>query len=256
MEGITTLARNPLILMPKKHIFLLSHMRAYTSLCGHILGSNPAVCGYYEMHIGYYSWRSKIRQKLLFFKDEKPKPRFSFMFDKVLHNEHRISPAILNSGNSRFIFCLRPPEKTVPSILKLFHEVDPSSDYASPQFATRYYIQRVLELERMASSMQLPFFYFDACLLKLDPDNCLAKLSRWIPLETALESEYDLHMQTSKPRYGDTSDSLRSGKILKEESNCSAFDLDNADIMEARDAYLQTRGTLIRFCEDSCVMNV
>jgi hypothetical protein len=34
-------------------IFLLSHMRAFTSLAGHILGSHPQVNGYYEMHISY-----------------------------------------------------------------------------------------------------------------------------------------------------------------------------------------------------------
>ena len=34
-------------------IFLLSHMRAYTSLAGHILGSHPEINGYYEMHISY-----------------------------------------------------------------------------------------------------------------------------------------------------------------------------------------------------------
>jgi len=34
-------------------IFLLSYMRAFTSLAGHILGSHPRINGYYEMHISY-----------------------------------------------------------------------------------------------------------------------------------------------------------------------------------------------------------
>ena len=38
---------------PCARIFLLSHMRAYTSLAGHILGSHPQINGYYEMHLGY-----------------------------------------------------------------------------------------------------------------------------------------------------------------------------------------------------------
>ena len=37
---------------PCARIFLLSHMRAYTSLAGHILGSHPQINGYYEMHSG------------------------------------------------------------------------------------------------------------------------------------------------------------------------------------------------------------
>jgi hypothetical protein len=38
---------------PYARIFLLSHMRAFTSLAGHILGSHPQINGYYEMHISY-----------------------------------------------------------------------------------------------------------------------------------------------------------------------------------------------------------
>jgi len=41
-------------------------MRANTSLFGHILGSSPEINGYYEMHISYYSWKSLIRQKLIY----------------------------------------------------------------------------------------------------------------------------------------------------------------------------------------------
>jgi len=32
---------------PYARIFLLSHMRVYTSLAGHILGSHPQINGYY-----------------------------------------------------------------------------------------------------------------------------------------------------------------------------------------------------------------
>ncbi|TCS68990.1 hypothetical protein EDC61_1225 [Sulfuritortus calidifontis] len=39
---------------PHARIFLLSHMRAFTSLAGHILGSHPQINGYYEMHISYW----------------------------------------------------------------------------------------------------------------------------------------------------------------------------------------------------------
>jgi len=33
-------------------------------LLSHIFGSNPEVEGYYELHMGYYSWKSLLRQKL------------------------------------------------------------------------------------------------------------------------------------------------------------------------------------------------
>jgi hypothetical protein len=47
-------------------IFLLSHMRAYTSLAGHILGSHPQINGYYEMHISYEDASALDRQLEMF----------------------------------------------------------------------------------------------------------------------------------------------------------------------------------------------
>ena len=103
-----TLIRHPTLLRRYEQIFLLSHMRANTSLLGHILGASPEIEGYYEMHIGYHSWRSRWRQKLLHFAQHKPKRRGRYMFDKVLHNDHAIAPMFLQS--SKIIFSLRPPE--------------------------------------------------------------------------------------------------------------------------------------------------
>ncbi|MBM4190547.1 MAG: hypothetical protein FJ210_07540, partial [Betaproteobacteria bacterium] len=44
----------------------MSHMRAFTSLAGHILGSHPQINGYYEMHISYADAAALDRQLALF----------------------------------------------------------------------------------------------------------------------------------------------------------------------------------------------
>ncbi len=67
MSLLGALITNPPLVLQHRNIFLLSHMRANTSLFGHLMGSHPEVEGYYEMHIGYHSWRSLWRQKLLHF---------------------------------------------------------------------------------------------------------------------------------------------------------------------------------------------
>lgn len=152
-------------------------MRAYTSLFGHIMGSNPAICGYYEMHIGYYSWKSLIRQKLLYFENEETKSGFSYMFDKVLHNEHYISPKILDGRRIKTIFCLRRPQDTIPSILKLYQGIDPSHEFNSESFATDYYIQRLAMLESIAVALQQEFFYIDAESIQHNSAACLGNLS-------------------------------------------------------------------------------
>ena len=220
-------------------------MRAYTSLFGHIMGSNPAICGYYEMHIGYYSWRSLIRQKLLFFRGEEIKPGFSSMFDKILHDDHYISPRILNSHRSKAIFCLRRPQETIPSILKLYSDLDPSHEFNRESFATEYYVRRLASLNRIATTLEQDYFYCDAESLKVDTEHCLALLSDWLELETPLSPNYSLQKNTSRKRYGDTSGRLDAGHVVSEPSAYRGFKGDPRAMDHAYETYKSARGRLI-----------
>lgn len=244
------------IVLPKTHIFLLSHMRAYTSLFGHIMGSNPAICGYYEMHIGYHSWKSPIRQKLLYFKQESPKPGFSYMFDKILHNEHSVALNVLNSDRARSLFCLRRPQEVIPSILKLYREIDPSHEFNSEAFATRYYVERLAMLRRIAESVEQPFFYFDAESIKQQPDEFLPGLSDWLQLDTPLSDTYSLQKNTSRKRYGDSSEALRAGRIRRESSHYEQWPIDEALMNEAYNTYCSVRSSLINLSERSSVVDM
>jgi len=49
-------------------IYLLSRMRAFTSLAGHILGSHPQINGYYEMHLSYQHAAALDKQLEFFWK--------------------------------------------------------------------------------------------------------------------------------------------------------------------------------------------
>ncbi|MCP4466711.1 MAG: hypothetical protein GY813_08170 [Halieaceae bacterium] len=232
------------VLLPKQHILLLSHMRAYTSLFSHIIGSNPAVCGYYEMHIGYHSWRSLLRQKLLYFRDEEVKTGFSCMFDKVLHNDHAVSPSVLSRSNTRTIFSLRHPKDTLPSIITLYQQVDPTNEFNSPDYALNYYINRLTVLSDIAANMEQPFYYLDAEMLVENAGECLGSLSDWLRLETPLSTHYDKQRKTSKERYGDTSAKLAAGTIIKPEANRVRVQLDEKMMDKAMTAYLAARNAL------------
>lgn len=221
-------------------------MRSYTSLFGHIMGSNPEICGYYEMHIGYHSWKSLIRQKLLYFENEDAKPKFRYMFDKVLHNEHNVSDKVLNNPHTRTIFCLRHPRDVIPSILKLYQRVDPTHDFNSEAGATEYYIQRLKKLLCIAESVQREYFYLDAEALKSDTQQCLQRLSNWLELKVQLSSSYDIQRNTSEKRFGDSSEHLRAGRVLHEASDYASF-RHNEDLLDrAVHAYVGARSHLIR----------
>ena len=59
------------------------------------------------------------------------------MFDKVLHNDHAVSPSVLLRPNTRTIFSLRHPRDTLPSIVTLYQQVDPTNEFNSPDYALR-----------------------------------------------------------------------------------------------------------------------
>lgn len=220
-------------------------MRAYSSLFGHIMGSNPAICGYYEMHIGYYSWKSLVRQKLLYFENEEAKPGFTCMFDKVLHNEHSVSIDILNSRQIKTIFCLRRPEDTIPSILKLYQGIDPSHEMNSESFATGYYIQRLDMLARIAASLEQPFFYLDAESIQHNSNECLGNLSDWLQLDTVLSPNYQIQRNTSKERFGDTSRRMTAGRITDSRSEYTGFQHDPELLKSAVETHDRARKLLM-----------
>ena len=62
-------------------IFLLSHMRAFTSLLGHILGSNPEINGYYEMHLSYEDASALESQLAEYTKHDPLKRNSGYLFD-------------------------------------------------------------------------------------------------------------------------------------------------------------------------------
>lgn len=237
-----TILRHPRLLRSYRQIFLLSHMRANTSLLGHILGANPEIEGYFEMHIGYYSWKSRWRQKFLYFAEHRPKPNAHYIFDKLLHNDHAIAPSFLKS--SKIIFSLRPPDLTVPSIVSLYRKIEPGHEYTEPEAAFDYYCRRLTELGRLAK-MTPEYCYLDAQTLRDSGDNVLNTLSSWLSLEHPLSSEYDVQPMTGKGNAGDHSDNLRQGKLVRGSSDYSHISLDPASLEKSRVLYHSTRDKLL-----------
>jgi hypothetical protein len=89
-------------------IFLLSHMRAYTSLAGHILGSHPRINGYYEMHISYEDAAALDRQLAVFLEGDALKPGSRYLFDKLLHNNYTLKPERLGTDLKILISLAQP----------------------------------------------------------------------------------------------------------------------------------------------------
>ena len=233
---LQTLLTKPALLKPHKHIFLLSHMRANTSVLGHIMGSNPAIAGYYEMHIGYYSWKSFFRQKLLYYQVHDYKPGTEYLFDKVLHSYHRVEPGLLNQNDVKTLIAIREPEQTIKSIVNLFRTNFDSHEYHSVEEATRYYCERVSHLAEISCSIN-SYYFFDAACLKTNTNQLLADLAEWLQLKTPLRPEYDQFEMTGKKDSGDRTANLTTGKLQSAKSDYSNISLQPDQLERATEAY-------------------
>jgi hypothetical protein len=235
-------------------IFLLSHMRAFTSLAGHILGSHPQINGYYEMHLSYDDESSLQKQIESYQENDTLKSGSRYFFDKLLHNDYALQLDRLNLTDPRMLLALREPESTIKSIVKLFAKKNSDDLYASPAQATRYYIERITRLSEFCAQVKQGYFYFDAEMLQTAPDVLLPRLSSWLELASPLSERYAIFSQTGKDRKGDTFDNIRSGKINKTQHDYSTISIPEDQLKMAQQAYRECRQKIMDGAAESVLL--
>ncbi|MFT5760689.1 MAG: hypothetical protein ACI9LM_005476 [Alteromonadaceae bacterium] len=245
-KAVLALLKRPTLIAPSKHIILLSHMRANTSLIGHILGSHPEISGYYEMHIGYFSWKSLFRQKLEFQAAHEQEACSPFYFDKVLHSEHYINTNLFNPSRAIAIFSLRNPKKTIPSIVKLYEGVDPEHVFCTIAGAAEYYIERVNTLASMAKQFSGQYYYYDAEAIKEKTDDTLTFLTASLGLTSPLQKNYKSQNNTGKGDSGDHSENLTKGYISQANTDYSTYEIPKELLEKLEKSYQVSREIIIK----------
>lgn len=235
-------------------IFLLSHMRAYTSLAGHILGSHPQIDGYYEMHLGYAEPAALDGQLQAFLQDEVLKPDGRYLFDKLLHNDYALKPERLGLADIKILVALAEPEHTIRSIVNLFRQKPDPDLYASPVEAAKYYVERVRAIAEFCRTTAWPYTYFDAELLVRAPEKLLPRLTDWLELESPLSERYEVFSQTGRARRGDTSQRVRSGRIDRARSDYSEVVIPQEVLVAAREVYRECREQIVAGARDSFLL--
>jgi hypothetical protein len=240
---------------PHARIFLLSHMRAYTSLAGHILGSHPQINGYYEMHISYEDASALGKQRDMFLQGDVLKENSRYLFDKLLHNDYLLKPERLGLSDMKTLVSLAEPAHTIRSIVHLFAQKEVEDLYASPVEAAKYYVERVRALADFCGKSEWPYYYFDAELLQRAPEKLLPRLSEWLELDSPLSERYEVFSQTGQARRGDTSERVRSGRIDKATTDYSHIAIPEEVVWEAREAYRDCRERIIAAAKDSVTVD-
>ena len=82
-------------------LFVVSHMRSYSSLLCHILGSHPEISGYSETHQSYLG-RNDLDRLAKTVREHTGETALNrILLDKVLHNHADIESGILRAALSR-----------------------------------------------------------------------------------------------------------------------------------------------------------
>ncbi|MFA7317436.1 MAG: hypothetical protein WC029_07725 [Sulfuricella sp.] len=236
---------------PRARIFLLSHMRAFTTLAGHILGSHPEINGYYEMHLSYEDASALDRQLDVFLESDALKKNSRFLFDKLLHNDYSLNPERLGLANIKILISLLEPERTIKSIVNLFARKEVEDLYASPVEAANYYIARLQALADFSRTAGRPYYYFDAEILQRTPEVLLPRLSDWLELDSPLSERYQIFSQTGKARKGDSSGRIHSGRIDRTAVDYSHITIPEDVLSKAREAYREYRREIVGNAKDS-----
>lgn len=223
----------------RDRIFLLSHMRANTSLFGHILGSNPHIEGYYELHESYRQPSDLAHAKNKYYRSHCPKNGATYLFDKLLHNHHMLNASLLGEQD-KLVFMIREPEATVKSILKIFAD-KPESQWADQESAERYYVERLQALAHLSSVFKGRYLFLKSEDLILDTEHTLQALTRFLELSTPLSERYERFSKTGRRGFGDSSSNITTGKIVKDKK---AGDASIQVATECHETYQATLETL------------
>ena len=238
---------------PNARIFLLSHMRAYTSLAGHILGSHPQINGYYEMHISYEDAAALNRQLDAFLEGDALKPGSRYLFDKLLHNDYAFKPERLDLPDMKILVSMLEPEHAIKSIVNLFAQKEVDDLYASPVEAANYYMARIQALADFSRATGQPYYYFDAELFQHAPEELLGKLTQWLGLDLPLSERYQVFSHTGKARKGDSSARIHSGSIDRTPVDYSHILVPEEVLYKAREVYRECRRQIIEKAADSAL---
>lgn len=213
------LARHPRVFLGRRaYVFVLGHMRSYSSLLCHILGSHPEIAGYAEMHLGYRSALDLLRARARVARSLNGALPGRFVLDKILHEEYSVAATILERADVHPVILLRRPLPSIASIIKMGQQLPGISWYSDPAQVADYYVRRVEGLVRLMRGVASPYLFLSAEELVDEPQKSLAGLAGYLELDEPLSERYSIFPRTGEIGSGDNSPSIMTGRVLPESS--------------------------------------
>jgi hypothetical protein len=214
---------HPSVLKPRKYIFLLSHMRGYTTVLGHILGSHREISGYAETWTSYQTPRDLLKLRCVACSHGNYKPTCTYFFDKMLHNRLQISDSILKRTDIQYIFMVRRPVATIRSMVVLYRKyveaelgIEEGKLLTSVEEAALHYTKRMTFIAE--TGIRLRRVGKRAVVIRGEdfidyPRPVLAELESFLGLKGALNEHYSVFNRTGAWNFGDPSEFILRKKI-------------------------------------------
>ena len=196
----------------RRYLFVLGHMRSYSSLLCHILGSHPQVDGYCETHVKYRTRFDLLRLRSRVVKLTGEPLRGRYVLDKVLHN-YPLASSILRSPSTLSIVLVRRPVPTVQSIVNMGLHYSDIAWYRDLDAVTRYYEERVAALVRLADELRGRVMFLEAETLLSRTGDVLQNIGRFLELSEPLQSDYKRFAHTGEGGFGDPSETITTGRV-------------------------------------------
>ena len=239
---MAVLAANPgILLYKKKYLFVISHMRSRSSVLSHILGNNPEVCGYKELHQSYKGQMSLINMQIELAKDLKCNFRNKYLLDKLLNN-FTISDEILSKVQPKMLFLLREPEDTIKSIINMGFKTG-IERYKDPIKATGYYCKRLRTIEMLSYRAGNGNLFIESTDLIENAKETLNKISNWLNLDEPLKTTYTTFKDTGVIGFGDPLENIKLG-VLKQTKSYSDISIPEHLLSKANESYKKCKVTL------------
>jgi len=193
-------------------LFVLGHMRSYSSLLCHLLGSHPEIDGYCETHIKYRSYFDllRLRRRVVKLTGEQLSGRY--VLDKILH-DYPLAGSIVRSRSTRAIILIRSPAPTVRSIMNMGLRYSDISWYRDPDAVARYYETRLASVVRLADGLVARALWMGAEELLSGAEPVLTRIAAFLALRQPLQSSYRKFAHTGEAGFGDPSEEISKGHI-------------------------------------------
>jgi hypothetical protein len=227
----------------RRYILMFSHMRSYSSLIGHILGSNPDISGYAELQRGYQSAADLLDLRYQVWKINGMQLRGKYVFDKILHGKFRVADEVLLRRDVVPIYALREPFASVRSIVAMGRRSNKETWQQDPHNAASHVVNRYSHLCDLAERRRAAAVIHTDSVVR-QPVPTLQALTEYLHLSRPLTTSYRRFEKTGAGRWGDPMGPIAAGRLVANRPVHPEVELDGPQRRKLVDAYVEAAGKL------------